>query len=297
MSHFFAPAERLSSHLTFRWKLIGSFLLFAVPLAIAITVIAWTNWKDVQVLSEQRQALAGQVVALRAVAALQARQSAAVLAQDVADANSVLAESSRTLADRVRTLRGQPFYAAEDLALVDKALQSLVTAGSGSDLWALHADLREAIQLSRAHAAERSGLLRTDDEVARLLVESLTGLAPKLINLFGDARERGLAAVLAKRVRGRDRNELTLVRSGIDPLMTWTRENFDQILKQLPDRRSALDEAFDAINAPRLGLQEYLTTKVLDSTDFDVSPSRIPAEGNAGHRWSAGLFRATDSGD
>jgi methyl-accepting chemotaxis protein len=62
--------------------------------------------------------------------------------------------------------------------------------------------------------------------------------------------------------------------------MSWVRENSDRVIAELPDRRDALDEAFDGLNTPRLGLQEFLTTKVLDSIDFDVNPADYNQRGS-----------------
>jgi methyl-accepting chemotaxis protein len=213
MDALFRPAEWLSTRFRFRAKLFGSFLLFAVPLALAIAWIACEGWREVQDLKEKRQVLSGQLRSLQAMADAEAQ-------------------------------------------------------GAGTTVQ----ESREAINATRQRQAEASGLLRSDDEAGRVLVESLVGLAPRLVVLFADGGELGSVAITAKRLRGKDRAELALVRSSIDPLMGWIREDLDRIGALRPASQPALEAAFDRLNTARLGLQEFMGTKVLESIDLDIEP-------------------------
>jgi methyl-accepting chemotaxis protein len=209
------------------------------------------------------------VQGLRTVAAVHGHQAALLLASEGAGAD--LASARRALADAVAALKTQADYGRDDLAAVEQALQPVLAAEG--DVWASHGELRDAVNRARARAAERSGLLRSHDEAARLMVETMTGLAPRLLHLFGDARDRGLAAVVAKRLPAKQRSELALVRSSIDPLMDWTRDDLEQAGRMLPASQTRLEDAFSGLNGNRLGMQEFLTTKVIDSIDFDVAPT------------------------
>ena len=227
MDALFRPAEWLSTRFRFRAKLIGSFVLFAVPLALAIAWIACEGWREVQDLKEKRQALSGQLRFLQAMA--------------------------------------------------DAGAQ-----GAGMTV----RETREATNATRQRQAEASGLLRSDDEAGRVLVESLVGLAPRLVVLFADGGELGGDAITAKRLRGKDRSELSLVRSSIDPLMAWIREDLDRIGAMRPASQPALDAAFDRLNAARLGLQEFMGTKVLESIDFDIEPESSPRSSRGFPPWA-----------
>jgi methyl-accepting chemotaxis protein len=69
------------------------------------------------------------------------------------------------------------------------------------------------------------------------------------------------------------RNRLLVVRGGIDPLIGWNIENIEKAIALQPLLKTVLEEPLSTLSNAPLGLQEVLTTKVLDTTDFDISTS------------------------
>ena len=141
-------------------------------------------------------------------------------------------------------------------------------------------DVIIALDRVRLHRAEVNGLLRAPDESGRLLTEIMTGLTPKLMHVLLEARMRGVTAIEAKRLSSRPKERLMTLRASIDPVMTWLQQAIQDAGGRFPENaRKPLEEAMEAAFTARLQFQEVLTTKVIDSIDFDMPASEFDQRG------------------
>ena len=121
--------------------------------------------------------------------------------------------------------------------------------------------------------SDRSGIRADADPAVAALVDSLSIKLPLLLENFGVARDVGLGAVIGKRLKAKLRNRLLVVRGSTDPLVSWNLENVEKVVALRPALAASLELPASVLGTAPLGLQELLTIKVVDTTDFDIAPT------------------------
>jgi len=135
-------------------------------------------------------------------------------------------------------------------------------------------------RLALAEAADSAGLAADGDPLVAALVDSLSVKLPLLVENYAVARDLGAAAIENKRLRAKQRNLLNVVRGSLDPLIMWNIENIDRAAAVVPSLQGRLEAPLSVFNSAPLGLQEALTTKVIDTTDFDIAVDEYRAKGD-----------------
>lgn len=273
------PAVRLIGHLSFRNKLRATALVFGLPLLLASGLLVYELQARVSALKNERADLSLQVQTLsllgnlhQIVAAGQAVQegdtpSEAPLAVSRNRAKTALGEYLAGFdAASLKAVRGQ-----EGPAWLERRseLLALIEQGSPDEISALIPQLRADFERMN----ESAGLLIDSDTASSRLLDIVTAHLPGLIETNGQAARLGTSVLLKKSVRGSRRTDLTLQRGNFDALVLWSMDGLQKVAGEHPAQAAALSEAGALMNTAYLGVQEAITVKMLDTTDYDMEPT------------------------
>jgi methyl-accepting chemotaxis protein len=168
-------------------------------------------------------------------------------------------------------------------AVKDKwqALQDRIASLEPAESVAEHADVIADLVALASHVADTSNLTVDPDIKSYYLIDTLTGKLPALIQTLGRARDEGIGPLVRKSLRPAEKKDLIVLRGVTDSLVDWVNTNTEKIFRYSPSLRKSLEApAAEVMNAP-LGIMEVLTTKVIDTSDFDMAPAEYFARGTA----------------
>lgn len=272
------PIVRAVGRLSFRNKLRVTAVIFGIPLLIAVGTLLFSINERVAALQRERAALAVQAPALATLASLHQYLATQLGRQEGDDSLAEPAEARRQAALR----------AADDFAAALAAQPGLTAAGDGKRLLGDGAELRRHIAEGDAEALaqtvdalrgeleklnEDTGLLIDGDAASSRLLDIMTSHLPGLVDTNGRAAQLGSVVLVKKSVRGSRRTDLTLQRGNFDALVQWSMDNLQKVTRDHPQLAPELDEAGSRLNAAYLAVQEAITVKMLDTTDFDMTPA------------------------
>ncbi len=302
MKALFAPAAWLVGRLSYRQKLLATGALFALPLILLGGLLLADRQSALAELEQERAGLALQLPALELMLALHdlhgAFQGAAAgeadfqqrLPQRKAAVEQVLARVGKLAQEQAGALGPAPAWGElQGRWQAVAALRPEDEADGGLEAYL------ELSQLSRqwlGQISDGSRLRRDGDVAAAALVDTLSVKLPLLVESLGLARDAGLGAVARKRLKSGLRNRLTVVRGGLEPLIGWTLENVDKAAQLRPGLKAGLEGPAGNVGTASLGLQEVLTTKVIDTTDFDIGAAEYAARGDVAMAAVLDLARA-----
>ncbi|MBN9424212.1 MAG: hypothetical protein J0I91_17345, partial [Candidatus Accumulibacter sp.] len=283
MKRLFAPAAWFVGRLSYRRKLLVSAAAFALPLLVLAGLLLQEQQRALAGLERERAGLALQLPALELLLALQehhgalqaarageAAFQAQLPARRAAVAQALAGVRARLDAERA-ALRAAPAW--NEFAERWQALAAPASTGDAADALDAHLALFGLLRSGLTQASDASGVRIDGDAAVAALVDTLSVKLPLLAESLGLARDVGVGAVVAQRLKSSLHKRLQVVRGGIDPLIGWNFENVEKAVALRPSLRDALEAPLAALGSAPLGLQEVLTTKVLDTTDFDIAPA------------------------
>lgn len=276
------PAVWLSGRLNFRSKLVGAFVLFALPLAGAAGLLMYDASSATARIERQREALALQAPLLGLLRRVQDHYAASLAA---AHGDPSLSAEAGSAADAL--IRQAPAVLEASLAGEDgRALLVPLRAAAAAEVDAdetrrQHEALLAGLLRLRESIVDRGGLGLTDDPLARTLIDLLHGQLVPLIQNLGDARDVGVGVIARGRLGMWQRDTLGVVRGSFDPLLTWIGRSVERAAVLDPALEARLGEPLAALNAATLGVQEQLTTKLINSSGIDVPIGEYHAKGTA----------------
>lgn len=288
MKTIFAPAIWLVGRLSYRHKLLLTGITFALPIFLLGGLLLLGKQQDIHHLQRERAGLALQLPALQLLAAIQDHHGAfqgaaagdsgfaALLPQRRQAVAAALETVTRTQAGPARGLDNEAAWT--DLTQHWQALAA--TSPDNDDGLDAHSELTQLTRNWLGQVSDASGLRLDGDTATAALVDTLSVKLPLLVESLGLARDVGIGAVARKRLKSSLRQRLTVVRGTLDPLVVWSGENLDKALALHPELQAGLEGPAGALSSGVLGLEEYLTTKVIDTTDFDISPADYGARGD-----------------
>ncbi|BAL24004.1 methyl-accepting chemotaxis protein [Azoarcus sp. KH32C] len=300
MNTLLRPATWLSARLSFRWKLLATFLLFALPLAAVTALFVRDALQSIAHIERQRAALALQMPTLQLVRSVQDRY-AAVLAAAHGD-SSLQTLASRATKDFERIAPGvfaDPAAADAGSAIMQKwrALGAL-PADDADAVRDAHEELLAQLFALREDIVDHGELSLNDEVLTQGLADLFNGQLVPLVRNLGQARNVGVGIVARKKISMSQREAMGLVRGSFDSLLTWMDGSTTKATRLDPALQPALVEPLQALNLATLGIQEYLTTKLINTTDFDIAPADFHAKGtlalDAGIEFAGKLLPALD---
>ncbi len=283
MTHLLHPAIWLSARFDFRWKLFGTFLLFAIPLTAATALLVLEARHSIARIDRQREGLALQLPLLGLVRSVQDHYAASL-----ATIHGEASMRSRMTAAMVEFERGAPGVLEHPLAGQEgvqiarqwQALAATPPTDADASRNAHEAILGDLFRL-RETFVDRSGLSLNDDAGAQVLTDLLNTQLVPLIQNLGQARDAGVGIIARGRISMSQREAMSIVRGSFDTLLTWMDRSVEKTGVIRPELKGALAEPFATLNGATLGVQEYLTTKLINTSDFDIAPASYHAKGSA----------------
>lgn len=279
------PVVQVVGRLSFRSKLRITALIFGLPLLVAAGVLVFALNARVTALETERSALAMQVPVHRVSARLYQLLAMQRAIQDRLGGSFALQEqiAARQVGAHAALGELQRVFAAQGFAGPSSA------AGFGPVSWAAMArsiDAFDADGLSAAIAGLRAGLEQLNDGAGLLidgdaassrLLGVLTAYYGSLVHATGVSAEIGAMTLSRKSLRGSRRSELTMQRGNFNVLVQWSMEALEKVGQEHPAQAEILAKAAGRLNTAYLAVQEALTTKMLDTTDFGMEPAAFLA--------------------
>lgn len=268
------PMVQLVGRLSFRNKLRATALLFGVPLLVMTGLLLMELNVRVSNLEQERSSLSLQIQTLTLLGDLH-QLSAALqgMEEGVADLEAV-AEVKRghalvTVSSLEQTAPPLPVTQNPRHWLGNWA--SLKAKIDTADV-AIVQELIPSIQSELEDLNEASGLLSDGDADSARLLDVMTSHLPGLVTTTGQAAQVGTVVLAKQSIRGSRRNELTLYRGNLDSLVLWGLDSLRKVGQANGKVASDLDMAASQLNTVYAGLQEAITIKMLDTTDFSMEP-------------------------
>jgi|GEM_PF-1600509 len=272
------PLVRFVGQLSFSNKLRATALVFGIPLLAGAGLLFYALNERVTELKLERAALAVQAPAFALLADLhrygatrQALQDGA--AQLAPRIDALRADLDRDLVALDAALAAQPLL-ADALAVRKQWLgrrDEIARQLDAVDADGL-AELAGALRGEIDKLNEDTGLLIDGNAANSRLLDIVTTHVPSLIDTTGKAARIGASVLVKQSIRGSRRTELTVQRGNFDALVQWGMEGLQKVAREHPERAARLDEAGSRLNTAYLGIQEALTIKMLDTSDFDMAP-------------------------
>lgn len=273
MKFLVEPAVAVVGRLSFRTKLIVGAGAFAFTLAALAAIVTSGLLRQHADVVQERIGLQVQLPALQLISGLQIFFAERQLVID--------GETARENQLRMARQRVEKAHAA---LLATSTAQKLPDAWATlSDRWAVLSasdqPLLASDELTRLVIdgltawSDQSGIRRDSDLVVDSLVNTLSDRLPAMVTTLGTVRIGGAGAVSAKRLRGALRQRLVQMRGMLDPVVSWVHADIDKAYALQPALKDRLDAPLGSFDQSALAIQEVLTTKVIDTTDFDISPT------------------------
>lgn len=302
MKSLFIPAMWFVGRLSYRHKLLLTAAAFLLPLLVFAGLLLSVHQKELAATQRERAGLALQLPALELLAAAHDHHAAVqALAAGDDSYRQALAERRSRVDEGLRSLRGQT-QAAFGETLAGEAWSAVAQqwaqwdkqagGGDAGDAFDAQLEFNRALRLGLMQVSDHGGIRSDGDPAVAALVDSLSVKLPLLFESLGVARDVGLGAVVAKRLKPKLRNRLLVVRGGIDPLISWNLENVEKTLSLQPEHAALLEAPASALGSAPLGLQELLTTKIIDTTDYDIAATEYENRGTAATLAALDLARA-----
>lgn len=265
MKSLLLPCIRLIGQLSFRAKLLLLGILFLLPL-IGLSGFVWLE--NSQRLSTMRDAIQGQ----RAINELvqfnhQLLKIAINQIKGQATTSEALKKSLQTIQSDLRNQDAQ----SSSKILIDQAADQLNTLNStqGRDLLQAYQTLFSTSYELADLISDQTGLSRLDQRASHLLSKMHGDTLLQIQTSFSNAGIGGEFALQEQRLSASQRRIMATERSRLDAAL-------DKILAQAQtvltsDAAADLSSQLDGLNQSVIGLQELLTTKVVDSSNIDFS--------------------------
>ena len=274
------PAIRLVGRLSFRHKMHATAIVFGVPLIVALGVILAGLGERVSAVGYERDALAIQLPALTLLADMHQYLAASQALREGAEQLDGMVRTKRenaqkALADFESALAeyGRPSdpLAAPWLATWKAGLAQIERSDADS-LSELHSQLKSLLRGELEKLNDRAGLLVDGETSSSRLLDIMTAQLPELIDNSGQAARLGAVVLVKHRFKSSRRTELTLLRGNFNALVQWSMDGLQKVAREHPELAPQLDDASSRLNTAYLGIQEAMTTKMLNTSDFDMSP-------------------------
>ena len=280
---FLEPAIRLVGTLSFRNKLRATAIVFGVPLLVALGLILNEINTRVSALQLEREALEVQVPALalsanlhQYIAASQAwREGVEELGELVQTKQDSTLQAFKVLDSSIaerKLLAGKLTASEAWVTAWNKDFEQVKTADADA-LTELHAQLSATLRGEVDKLNESSGLLVDGDTSSSRLIDVLTTHAPELIDTTGNGARLGALVLVKKGLKSSRRTELTVLRGNFNALVQWSMDSLRKVTREHPELAPALDDAGSRLNTAYLAIQEAMTVKMLDTSDFDMTPA------------------------
>jgi methyl-accepting chemotaxis protein len=253
-------------------KLLLLAALFGIPLLIASGMLFWQLMQREAALRAERAALDLQVPALRLLGAAHLAAAHGQVGAGGSAAGTTVSRELTALEKAVADSADGPHHEVTRHWLENLRASEPGLATVSADTAAQMAEAFSKTWHEGLDRVNETAHLAVDGELASSrLIGLLTVQIPALIEINGRAARLSAAALTRKRLNSSLRAELTTLRGGIDPQISWSIDVLGQVAERRPDLRPALDGASGQLNTALASVQEALTTRVLEASELDLA--------------------------
>ncbi|MEY4591269.1 MAG: hypothetical protein RIR18_164 [Pseudomonadota bacterium] len=270
------PIVQLVGRLSFRNKLRATALLFGIPLLVMTGLLLTELNARVSSLKQEQSSLSVQVQTLSLLgnlhqfsAALQGIDEGAIALEPVVEVKRIQALNA---VDRLEKIALERVLAETPTPRIWLGHWSELKAEIKTADLQIAQDLIAAIRAELEELNEASGLLSDGDADSARLLDVVTTHLPGLVETTGQAAEVGTVVLAKQSIRGSRRNELTLYRGNFDSLVLWSLDSLRKVGQANTKVAPELEAAASQLNTAYASLQEAITIKMLDTTDFSMAP-------------------------
>lgn len=288
---FLQPAIWLSDRSSFRGKLLGTFFLFVIPLAALAALTLRDAVVEIERVELRREGLVLQLPALSLLRAAQDHYAASLARAHGDDGLRSARSAARAafearlpelLAHRLAAASAAPIRQGWDAVL-------RAPADDADAVRAVHESLLHELARLRESVVDASGLAMNDRIATQALLDLLDKQLAPLVQNLGTARDVGVGILARGRVGMSQREAIGSVRGSFDPLLTWMGRSVEKVGETQPGVRDALAEPLAALNDATLGVQEALTTRLINTSELDTRPADFYARGTVALDAAMGL--------
>lgn len=263
MSEITDVLVRLAGRVSYRSKLVLSSLLFSIPIVVFATLYYVEQRDRGERLAMAMTGLALQQPLMEAIERTEALLALATIRGREEGVDDAFGEVREVVSGRIASLA--PFAVEyERWAAVAQAWRAVDETPASVEAVA------GALRALMTEVTTMSGVQLAADQEIYVLTDTLTVKLPALLDALTAARTLGVDALVARRLRSAPRRTLIATRSRIEPLMEWVEGNLSAYGQSRSEQAAELAALHVRSGEALLPFQEYLTTKVIDSYDFDV---------------------------
>ena len=289
MKLIFYPAMALINALSYRRKFILFGLLFLLPLLILCGLLFMEMEKTISATAQERQALFYQqklstllfsVERYGAYAHLSANGVQEFSSQQK-QAFALMAQSWQALVDASNV--AQMLNVMPEFLQLQTAWQSASTTKNTLDdetVMEQQQLILEKLLLLMRQVSDNGGLTLDDELTSYYLLDLISHKLPNLSEKIAGARNIGVGILARKNIHRQFKQQLPLIRQSIDPLMDLSLQTLQHGVAKNSSLKQAIEPMASELATSAFPLQEALTTKIIDTTDFDLSPQLYLEKGD-----------------
>lgn len=275
------PVVRAVGQLSFRNKLRATAVIFGVPLLVAAGLLVFALNARVTEIKQERAALSLQMPALTMLGNMYELLAVRSAMQEGAEIGDLASRQQEATLKGAQELR-QRFESSDVGPSFDRngavfgGWDSLTRRLGEADGQALD-DLIAGFRTELERMNEATGLLIDGDASSSRLLDVVTTHLPGLVETAGKSAQVGAIVLTKKSIRGSRRSELTVQRGNFDALVQWSMDAMQKVSRDHPELAARLSDSSSRLNAGFLPVQEAMTVKMLDTSDFDMAPEEFIA--------------------
>jgi methyl-accepting chemotaxis protein len=276
MMRLLEPLVAFVGLLSYRNKLIATALVFGLPLLAAVGIILVDQHWQQQALNTKRSALRLQAPVIGGLGYVHAYAAAihgerAGLSEATVQATRWREKLDQTLValDAVRVSAQQTKIDAARIGAWRDGVNR-IGAANAEEIETISTRLTGDIRLALDEVAEVSGLGFDADPATNLMVDVLIRKLPDLIDNTGLSGRQATRVLVQQRLRGRQRDDLALLRSSFAPLVGWSMDSLAKAARRVDRHGEQITEIANGLNVSFLGVEELLTTRLLNTSELDL---------------------------
>lgn len=287
MKIIFQPVIFLLNRLNYRGKFTLNALLIIIPLSLILTLLMREMNQQIEVAEWELKGIHYYRPLIQLLVEVQTYNSYQTASLSGAQQfNTALQEKKQHIDAKIRELEqyeqqfGEQFKTTSTWQQVKRAwnqIKTLPPDTSLDDSLNLHAELSAQLMKQINTLTDHSNLKLDDALLSYYLINNATQNLPLLLQKIAEAKELGVSAIIQKRLPIARKNQLIITRASFDQILNFIGTNLDRVYEQNNQTRPRLDPLNVELNNQMLKVQEVISLKVVETSDFDETPENYLA--------------------
>lgn len=287
MKIIFQPVIFLLNRLNYRGKFTLNALLILIPLSLILTLLMREMNQQIESAEWERKGIQYYRPLIQLMVEVQTYSSyhSATLS-GAQQFNTPLQEKKQQIDAKIRELEqyeqqfGERFKTTTTWQQVKRfwnQIKTLPPDASLDDSLNLHAELSTQLLKQINILTDHSNLKLDDALLSYYLINNATQNLPLLLQKITEVKALGVGAVIQKRLPIARKNQLIIARASFDQILNFISTNLERVYEQNNQIRPRLDPLNAELNTQMLKVQEVISLKVVETSDFDETPENYLA--------------------